>query len=271
MHLRFLLLLVVVLYFLWGLFLYVYQRDFMYLPVEGPAHTYPVEQFRSEGETIEVVVLNPDRPDAVMYFGGNAEAVVANAPGLLHSLPQHTVYLVNYRGYAGSTGTPTEQALYADALNIHDAIRDRHRSIAVIGRSLGSGVATFLAAERPVSRLVLVTPFDSLLRLAQDLYPIYPVSLLLHDKYDSYSRVDRIDAPTLLVLAEHDAVIPRKYAERLRSAFPPGQAEAETLDGVGHNGLSARAGYYALLGRFLKGASKNRHSRAQAGLKHVVL
>ena len=260
MHLRFLLILAVVLYCLWGLFLYAYQRDFMYLPVSERAHAYPVEQFLSEGETIQVVVLNPGRPDAVMYFGGNAEAVVANAPGFLHSLPQHTVYLVNYRGYASSSGTPTEQGLYADALNIHDAIRDRHRGIAVIGRSLGSGVATCRAAERPISRLVLVTPFDSLLRLAQDLYPIYPLSLLMHDKYDSYSRVHRIDAPTLLVLAEHDRVIPGKYAERLLSAFPPGQARAETLDGVGHNGLSARAEYYALLARFLKGASKNRHS-----------
>jgi len=266
MHLRFFLILAVVLYCLWGLFLYVYQRDFMYLPVEGPAHSYPVEQFLSEGETLEVVVLNPGRPDAVMYFGGNAEAVVANAPGFLQGLPQHTVYLVNYRGYAGSSGTPTEQGLYADALNIHDAIRDRHRGIAVIGRSLGSGVATFLAAERPVRRLVLVTPFDSLLRLAQDLYPIYPVSLLLHDRYDSYSRVPRIDAPTLLVLAEHDRVIPGKYAETLRSAFPPGQAEVEILEGVGHNGLSARPGYYVLLGRFLKGASKNSHSRANGNL-----
>jgi len=251
MNLRFVLIFAVLMYGLLGALLFVFQRDFIYMPVDGRPHAYPVEPFLSGGETIQVVVLNPGKADAVIYFGGNAEWVVGNAPGFLHSFPEHSVYLVNYRGYGGSTGEPSERALYADAQHIHDALHDRHRSIALIGRSLGSGVATYLASVRSVSKLVLVTPFDSILRIAQDQYPIYPVSILLRDTYDSYSRVDSISAPTLVVLAEHDRVIPAKYAQRLIGAFPPDQVQAETIAGAGHNGLSARSGYYDLLARFI--------------------
>lgn len=253
MNLRILLLLAVALYVMWGLFLYAYQRNFMYLPVGKVPHDYPVEQFVSQGETIEVVVLNGGKPHAVIYFGGNAESVVANAPGFLHALPGTTVYLVNYRGYAGSSGTPTERGLYADALHIFDTVQNRHQGVSVIGRSLGSGVATYLAANRPVERLALVTPFDSILHIVQNQYPVFPVSLMLKDRYDSLSRVPDIAAQTLIVIAEHDMVVPAKYSLRLAEAFSHSQASVVTMDGAGHNGLSGREGYYRLLGRFVAG------------------
>lgn len=253
MAIRILLLLLIV-YCLVGVFLYVYQRNVLYLPVGAGSHGYPVEYVSSGDQTLEVIVLNTGQQDAVLYFGGNAEAVVGNAAGFQHVLPRHTVYLVNYRGYGGSTGTPTEEGLYQDAKAVFDAVQKQHRRVSAIGRSLGSGVATFLATERPVHKLLLITPFDSILHLVQDQYPIYPVSLMLKDQYDSIARVGKIAAETLIVIAEHDLIVPAKYSRLLAGAFPPDQVTVTTLEGAGHNGMAAHAGYYPLIGGFLNGA-----------------
>jgi len=234
-----------------GVYLYAKQRSFIYFPVAHFEHDFAVERFRSDGESIEVVVLNEGKGNALIYFGGNAEPVVANASAFEQVFSEHTVYLVNYRGYAGSSGSPTEQGLYADASHIYDTIRVRHRNVSVIGRSIGSAVATYLAANRAVKKLVLVTPFDSILNIARDQFPFFPVSLFLKDRYDSYSRVGDVEADTLILVAERDAVIRAKYSDRLASAFPPAQVTVETLEGVGHNGLSAHPGYLATLSRFM--------------------
>ena len=180
----------------------------MYFPTAKAAHTFQLEQFSVDNETIDVVVLNKGKHKAILYFGGNGESVAGSAPHFIKIFPDHTVYLVNYRGYGGSTGNPTEQALYSDALFIYDKISKKHKNISVIGRSLGTGVATFLASKRAITKMILVTPYDSFQNLAQQQYPIYPISFLLKDKYNSSSRVKDINSATLIILAEHDSVIP---------------------------------------------------------------
>jgi len=239
-----------------ALVLYVKQRSFIYFPVPAIEHAYPVEQVRSGEELIEMVVLNGTAEHAVIYFGGNAESVVANARQFADAFPKLAVYLVNYRGYGRSSGKPTEQGLYADARVIFDLLRDRHHGISVIGRSLGTGVATYLAANRPVEKLILVTPFDSILSIAKDQFPFFPVSLALKDHYDSHGRVKKIDAPTLILVAEHDGIVSAKYSDRLINAFPAGQARVEVLKGAGHNGLSMHDDYMPLMADFLDSSGK---------------
>ncbi len=189
---------------------------------------------------------------AVLYFGGNAEAVVWSLPELDAAFPDHALYLMHYRGYGGSTGRPTEAALVADALALHDHVRAAHgerAEVVVIGRSLGSGVAVQLAANRPggVSRLVLVTPYDSLTALAARLYPIFPVRWLLLDRFDSVHHAPAIDAPTLVVAAEDDVVIPRAGTEALVARFRAGVATLHIVAGAGHNTISESPGYVSLL------------------------
>ncbi|MEJ2323154.1 MAG: hypothetical protein P8Z31_12790 [Gammaproteobacteria bacterium] len=137
-------------YLLYGAWLYVNQQRLLYYPDFALRRDdLPTEEFAIDGETIRVHALNTEMPRAVLYFGGNAEAVGYQAEALTRALPARALYLVNYRGYGGSTGQPREQALYKDAVFIFDALEERHDTIAVIGRSLGSGVATWLAARRP--------------------------------------------------------------------------------------------------------------------------
>jgi len=234
-----------------ALFLYLKQRTFIYFPFVAVEHSFSVEHFSSQGESIEVVVLNKEKQDAIIYFGGNAEAVAASAPDFEVAFPERTIYLVNYRGYGGSTGSPSEQGLYADALQIYDGIIKRHENVSVIGRSIGSGIATFLAARRHVAKLVLVTPFDSLVNVAKDQFPLFPVSFFLKDRFDSYSRVGEIESQTLVVVAGNDAIIGSKYSNRLISAFPPSQVTVKTFAEAGHNSLPRRE-YLIAMSAFLR-------------------
>jgi len=241
-------------YLLVGAILYLLQRDYLYYPTAEIAHPYKTEAVSSGAENLEIIVLNPDQEKAIIYFGGNAETVVVNGPDFASGFEGYSVYLMNYRGYSKSTGTPSEDALYGDALALYEAIATKHSSFAVIGRSLGSGVATWLAAQRPVEKLILVTPFDSILHIAADRYPVYPVEWMLKDHFDSLSRVAGISASTLVIKAEHDRVIPGKYTDILYQGFAAGQAQLETLQGVGHNNLSDHPRYLPLLREFISTA-----------------
>jgi len=235
-----------------GAYLYFAQRSMMYLPVaENPAADRAFEFSTHDGESLKIWVLGRGRDRAVIYFGGNAEDVYYNAGDFRRTLPDHTVYLVNYRGYGGSSGSPSEAGLFADALGIYDLLSKRHGRIEVIGRSLGSGIATYLASERPVHRLVLATPHDSALSIAQAMYPVYPITLLLKDKYESIGYAASVDAPTLILLAEHDRIIPRESSVRLATAFSPGLAEQVLVANAGHNGLSGHQQYWDEIRRFL--------------------
>ncbi len=239
-------------YLLLGLLLFVFQRQFIYFPTPAIEHSFSREQFINAGERLEVLSLNTGRKKALLYFGGNAESVLVSAPELATVLADYSIYAVNYRGYGNSSGSPSETALYSDAQFIFDRLAVRHSRVTVMGRSLGSGVASFLAAHRKIDRLVLVTPFDSIRHLAQDRFPLYPMSLLLRDDYDSVGRAGSITAPTLVVLAKNDRVIPLRYSTLLIEALPPEQLQVKTLAGVGHNDLSVIDDYYRHLREFLR-------------------
>jgi len=157
---------------------------------------------------------------------------------------------VNYRGYGASKGSPSEYAIYSDALEVFDEIKLDHSSTVVMGRSLGSAVATYVASERAVGKLILVTPFDSVQRIAQSQFPIYPMSLLLKDKHDSFARAKQIHAQTLVIAAEHDRVIKMPRTQRLVTGFNS-DVEFHVLEGVGHNDISNNPNYYRLINKFL--------------------
>ena len=184
-----------------SLLLYIYQRNFLYFPTPKYEHSFERFSLASEGETHEIIMLNKGNAKALIYFGGNAEVVVANAEEFSSHLSETTIYLVNYRGYGGSTGKTTEAGNYADALAVYDHVKKDHAQISVAGRSLGSGVATYLAANRNVEKVALITPYDSILNIAKANYSLFPVTLLLKDVYDSASRAKTIQSNILVIAA----------------------------------------------------------------------
>ena len=228
--------------------LFALQRSLIYFPPPPSPGPHPRAFTLSvEGADVCVTVRVHSGPNAVMYFGGNAEDVGQSLPALLAAFPDDALYLMNYRGYGGSSGTPSEAALFADSLALFDRVRSDHETVVLVGRSLGSGVAVHLASRRPVSRLVLVTPFDSLRELAARQFPYLPVRYMLRDKFESSRFAGAITAPTLVIAAEHDEVIPRRSTESLLTRFRTGVASLVVVPGVGHNTISGHPDYIHLL------------------------
>ena len=234
------------------LLMFLTQRSQIYFPVrESDAAGATAIRLPVDGAELKVWTIARPGPAAVLYFGGNGEDVGFNVPSFSANFPEHTIYLVNYRGYGGSTGKPTERSLVGDAITLYDRLRARHPRISVIGRSLGSGVAVQLASEREVERLVLVTPFDSLVNVAGAHFPYLPVHLLLLDRYDSAGRAPSIAAKTLIVIAGQDEIIPRARTDALVAALRPGQARVVVLEGARHNDLDRDPLYLDVLRGFL--------------------
>ena len=228
--------------------LFFFQRSLIYFPQPRSAGTSASTiSIRAGDHDVIVSTRAHAGPKALLYFGGNAEDVSANLPELSRAFPEHALYLLHYRGYGGSGGTPSEAALFADALALFDRIHAEHPDVVVIGRSLGSGVAVHLASTRPVGRLVLVTPYDSLAEIAAGRFPVFPVRWLLRDRFDSGTYAPKVSAPTLLIGAEHDEVVPVRSAELLATRFRPGVARLVVLPGTGHNTVSDHPRYLSLL------------------------
>lgn len=228
--------------------LFAFQRSFIYYPPQVPMLTAPrTSTLALPGAEVRVSERPRQGARAVLYFGGNAEDVTASLPLLDEAFPGHALYLMHYRGYLGSSGKPTEKALVADALALFDRVASEHRDVVVIGRSLGSGVAIQVAARRPVARLVLVTPFDSLAAVGARHFPYFPVRWLVRDKYESDRHAPNVQAPTLLIAAAHDEIVPAQSSERLLSRFAPGVASMKVIGGAGHNSISDSPAYLAYL------------------------
>ena len=230
--------------------LYTTQRSFQYFPTPrrlGP--TQLAGTFRS-GETLLQLTVRPHAgPGAVLYFGGNGEDVSSSVGPLLAAFPEREIVMLHYRGYGGSAGIPTEADIALDALGLFDEVHARHPDVLVIGRSLGSGVAARLASVRPVSKLVLVTPYDSLLGIAQRQFALFPVRWLLIDKYESWRYVPRIKAPVLILRAEHDELIPASSTDALRDRFAAGQVRYVVVP-ADHNSILDEPLYASSLAAF---------------------
>lgn len=243
----------VLVYISFGLLLYVFQGSFLYFPTQVVQHHYDDQLFEHDGERINAMVVNQGKEKALIYFGGNGEAIALKGDLFQGLFSSYTIYLIEYRGYGKSSGTPTEQGNFSDALFIYDQIQPQHPGgISLFGRSLGSGVASYLAANRNIDRLILVTPYDSILAVAQALYPIYPIKIILKDHYDSLSRVPRIKAKTLIVTAENDQVINAAHSKKLVDAFPSSQLQHEVIQHANHDGISDNPDYNNILMKFMQ-------------------
>lgn len=174
----------------------------------------------------------------ILGFGGNG----ANAGGtalMLHDLyPNADAIAFYYRGYPPSAGAPGSAALQADALLIHDFVRARldPDRLVVAGFSVGSGVAAYLAAHRPVDALILVTPFDSLAAVAAGHYPWIPVRLLLRHNMEPAADLHGAGLPVAIIAGGRDSLIPAARTDTLRRMIPH-LAFDRTIPGAGHNDI----------------------------------
>lgn len=211
-----------------------------------PAGTVPLRLDRPDGVTLHGHLLpgRDDRPP-VIAFGGNAWNAGDVALMLHRTLPGHPVAVFHYRGYAPSGGRPSARALHGDALAIHDHLASGGTDAVwtqppvVIGLSIGTGPAAHLAARRAVQGVILITPFDSLTRLAQARFPWAPVGLLLRHRMEPAAELAARDVRIVVIAAERDEIVPPARTQALRAAIArhqPGLVFDRTL-AAGHNDL----------------------------------
>lgn len=232
--------------------LFVFQRQMLFLPSGTRVDARSTDfELVNEGLHLRGWRLNPGQARAMLYFGGNAEDIGFSRERFARWFPEHTNYLVAYRGYGASEGEPGEAALKADARAVYDAIAPAHDSVDVLARSVGNGVALHLEARRELGRLALITPFDSLVAVASHHYPLFPVDWLLRERFEALADAAQVDLPTLLLIARQDEIIPPVHAEILARAFPQ-MPQLQWLD-TDHNTTEMDARFALALQRHFRG------------------
>lgn len=256
----------------------LFQRRLIYLPMGQPGtpgaaglpSAREVSYTTEDGERLAGWFLptggSPPAP-AVLFLPGNAGNRSYRAP-LAAALADAGlgVLLVDYRGYAGNPGRPSEQGVAADAraalsylLTLPEVDPAR---IVIFGESLGTGVAVTLAAEQPMAALILRSPFSSLTAVARLHYPFLPVRSLLQDRFESIDRIASVGCPVLVLAGERDRLIPLAESRRLfEAAVEP--KHLAIIPGARHNDLALLAGPQVLaeVRRFLEEAGVLRPRR----------
>jgi uncharacterized protein len=229
--------------------LFFLQRSFIF-PVSRCFRTAPSaagfgaaeEQVLATADGENVIVWHvPAKPGhaVVLYFHGNGD-FLAGLIDRFRDITQDGTGLValSYRGYAGSTGRPGEQGLTLDAEAAYAFALARYEAerIVVWGFSLGSGVATALAADHPVGKLVLEAPYSSIADVAAAALPFIPVRWLIRDRFQSDQRIARVRVPLLIMHGGRDSTIPIRMSERLFALAHDPKQFVRLPDG-GHNDL----------------------------------
>jgi hypothetical protein len=161
--------------------------------------------------------------------------------------------MLEYRGYGGNPGSPSETGLYADgaaALDFLDHQGIMPNRLVLYGESLGSGVAVRMAGQHEIAGLILEAPFTSVAQVAQYHYPFVPASLLVRDRFDSLSRIRAVKVPILILHGGRDTVIPMRFGRALLDAAP-GPKEGWFAPEAGHGDL-ARFGALDAVAVFLE-------------------
>lgn len=233
--------------------LFIFQRQMIYFPTSEVSVPSVAHTVLDTGEVrVKVWILNPGKEKALIYFGGNAENVVYNIDDFRTLFSDRTVYLVNYRGYGGSSGSPHEEGFYSDALFVYDHFLKEHTELSVMGRSIGGAVATYLTSKRDVEKLILVTPFDSAVNVGKKLYWLFPIELILRERLDSAERAAKITTDTLVIVAGNDRIIPYENTHNLVQAFIKTRVEVAILSDRGHNTVHMHPDYRKTIAAFLK-------------------
>ncbi len=226
--------------------LYLAQRSLIYHPTPSTSAEAAAGKLKLAvtGAELAITAHQQKSENALIYFGGNMEDVAWSLPLFTKMFPDYAIYLPHYRGYSDSTGEPSESALHDDALALFDKlVYPQHSHVVVVGRSLGSGVAARLASQRPIAKLVLITPFDSILNVAQGKFPLFPINWLLMDKFESWRYAPQITAPTLVVAASHDQVIPYANTEQLYKSFSKNVATLTVISNTNHDDIMEEPSY----------------------------
>ena len=228
------------------LFFYLFQSKFLFFPQPITSNPYLTENIEevavisSDGNRLHGWLYHKkqDSPQKlIIYFGGNAEEVSHMIP-MVSMFKDWAMLLINYPGYGFSEGKPGQESFFNAALAIYDFAVSRDdidsENVVLLGRSIGSGPAVFLAHERNVRSVILISPFESIRAVAQSKMPFLPVGLILKHPFPSKKFADTVDAPLLAFYGSADSIIPQRHTKRLAESWK-GPVRLIELASFGHN------------------------------------
>ena len=228
MYNLFLISLVVLVYLLVTIGLYVFQRNLLYHPTEnnysGDRLTINIEKIKIITEDdIELLAWYHKKDikkyKTILYLHGNAGSLENRIHKINHFDNININFLLlAWRGFNGNAGKPTEQGLYQDARSavkwlINQGVTEEN--IIIYGESLGTGVATEIAQNQNFAGIILESPFTSMVAAGKSKYPIFPIKLLLKDKYESDKKIKNIMSPILVMHGEVDKIVPFWMGEKI--------------------------------------------------------
>ena len=253
-----------VIYLLCGIAFYLLQDRFLF----HPAALEPTSPYHFSASNREMNVATDERSNmnlvqfissdslpraVVLYFHGNRKNIGWYAAYASYFTKNgYEVWMIDYPGFGKSTGHLTEQKLYDDAMQVYSMARSKFPadSIILYGKSLGTGIASWLAARRSCKALILETPYYSMTSLVQHYLPIYPVSALLKYKLPVYKYIELVNAPVTIFHGTEDNVIPYSNARRLTTAMHP-KDRFITVENAGHNNLNEYPQFHKALDSLL--------------------
>ncbi len=186
----------------------------------------------------------------ILYFHGNGGSFANRSERMRKYLSRgFGVVMMTYRGYGGSTGQPSERNNVADAKQLYRLLTTSGvapDAVVLYGESLGSGIATQLAAELPIGGLILDAPYTSIVDMAERFYPYLPSRWLMTDRYETLNTIGRVSAPVLVIHGEADALIPVEMGRKVAAAAVNARAEIVTFKDAGHSDHHLYGSYDAI-------------------------
>ena len=239
----------ILLYVMIGSSLYFFQEKLIFLPTKLPQDytfefSHPFKELflkADDGAVINAIHFKTEKPKGViLYFHGNAGDL--SRWGKITEFfveKDYDVFVMDYRTYGKSKGDLNEQALYNDAQMCYDYILEQYgeSEIVIYGRSLGTGMATYLASNNYPGQLILETPFYSLTDVAKHRFPMFPNNKLLKYDFPSYKYMQDVSCPISIFHGTNDAVIPYVSGEKLFNSILQKEKVFFTIDKGEHNNL----------------------------------
>lgn len=250
-------------YIVIGSALYLFQEKLLFLPTQlEESYTYqfdlPFEELDfipEEGVRLNALYFRSEQPRGViLYSHGNAGDLSRwGAIASRFVKYNYDVLVWDYRSYGKSKGPRSEIAFYNDAEHIYDFLLTKYNAeeIIIYGRSLGTGISTYLASNKQCQQLILETPYYSIVDVAQYRFPIFPVEKLMSYKFPSYKYLPDVNAPVTIIHGTDDSVVPYKSAQKLATVKTDG-LEFITIEGGDHNNLVDFTGFHEALDKALK-------------------
>ena len=228
MYILFLVILVSLVYFFASLGLFIFQRDLLYHPTEnnydGDKLTVNIQEVKIiTDDNIDLLAWYHNKDinkfKTILFLHGNAGSLENRIHKINHFEDMNINFLLlSWRGFSGNKGKPTEKGLYQDARNAVKWLVKQgviEENIIIYGESLGTGITTEIAQNKNFAGIILETPFTSMVAAGKSKYPIFPIKLLLKDKYESDKKIKNIKSPVLIMHGEEDQIVPFWMGEKM--------------------------------------------------------